>query len=145
MSNLTERKETTQDKILNIFREVNYRKLTGEEAVILFEERYGRNSTSDVVRTNISALTRKGLLLEMEEVYSSTTKELVKTWVFNDGPVVELPSLTATPRQQGKQALEMVPAIKDLLTRLDKYFSTLPEGSKQEVLHYEVNNLLEKL
>jgi len=37
------------------------------------------------------------------------------------------------------------PAIIILLEKLDKYFSNLPEGSKQEVLHYDVNQLKEHL
>ena len=37
------------------------------------------------------------------------------------------------------------PRIIALLEKLDKYFGNLPEESKQEVLHYEVNQLKERL
>jgi len=37
------------------------------------------------------------------------------------------------------------PAILGLLEKLDKYFSNLPEELKQEVLHYEVNQLKDHL
>jgi len=144
MSTLDIRKQTTQDKILQIFQE-NKRRLMGEEVVIIFEEQFGRNGTSDTVRTGISALTRKGYLLEAGEVTSPTTKEPVKTWVLNEGPIVALPEVINTPRQQGKNALERVPEVVTLLKKLDTYFAGLPEGSKQEVLHYDVNQLLEKL
>jgi len=139
------RKETTQDRILLIFQGFPGKALMGETVVIEFEERFGRNGTSDTVRTGISALTRKGYLLEAGEVTSPTTKEPVKTWVLNQGPITPLPEVTNTPRQQAKQALTQVPAVKTLLTKLDIYFGNLPDELKQEVLHYEVNQLLEKL
>ena len=37
------------------------------------------------------------------------------------------------------------PGIVALLNKLDTYFSNLPEDAKQEVLHYEVNQLKERL
>jgi hypothetical protein len=37
------------------------------------------------------------------------------------------------------------PGILALLSKLDKYFSNLPEDQKQEMLHYEVNQLKERL
>jgi hypothetical protein len=37
------------------------------------------------------------------------------------------------------------PGIIALLEKLDTYFSNLPEDSKQEVLHYDVNQLKERL
>jgi len=91
MSTLEIRKETTQDKILTIFQGHPGQHLMGETVVFEFEDRFGRNGTSDTVRTGISALTRKGYLLETEEVISPTTQEPVKTWVLNEGPIVELP------------------------------------------------------
>ena len=139
------RKETTQDRILTIFQGFPGKALMGETVVIEFEERFGRNGTSDTVRTGISALTRKGYLLEVGVVTSPTTNEPVKTWILNQGYIVPLPEVTNTPRQQAKQALTQVPAVKALLTKLDVYFGNLPDDKKQEVLHYEINQLLGKL
>lgn len=75
-------KESTQDRILGIFQE--HSRLSGEETVYLYEEKYGRNGTSDVVRTAISALTRKGLLREAGD--TTSVNGPVKTWTVNDGP-----------------------------------------------------------
>jgi hypothetical protein len=44
-----------------------------------------------------------------------------------------------------KKLSDEAPSIIVLLEKLDTYFSNLPEGSKQEVLHYDVNTLKERL
>jgi hypothetical protein len=41
--------------------------------------------------------------------------------------------------------VDEAPAIITLLEKLDTYFNSLPDGSKQEVLHYDVNTLKERL
>lgn len=124
--------------------------LAAEEVFPLYEEQHGETSRSNSIHTTISRLTKKGLLYVVRRKSSPLTKKTVNVWKYNDGsiPVAELPQLVnevSVARAAGKEALGHVPAVKELLSKLDAYFATLPEGSKQEVLHYEVNSLLEKL
>lgn len=44
-----------------------------------------------------------------------------------------------------KKLADEAPKIIALLERLDEYFNSLPEDKKQEVLHYDVNQLKERL
>jgi|SRR5579864_4225274 len=44
-----------------------------------------------------------------------------------------------------KRLQDEIPVIIGLLVKLELYFNDLPEGSKQELLHYEVSQLRERL
>lgn len=46
---------------------------------------------------------------------------------------------------QPKKLADEAPGILALLNKLDSYFNSLPEDLKQETLHYDVNQLKERL
>lgn len=138
---LSNRKESNQDKILGLFQEVG-KPMTGEQVVILFEERWGRNATSDVVRTGISALTRNGFLREAGLVESPTTHEPVKTWEVNDGPLTERVESLKPHKQTAKQAQDEITLLLARNKNLEE--SNLKLLSIIEKLRNEVDALHEK-
>lgn len=140
--------QVIEERVLDVYKA--HDELAAEDVFPLYEEQYGETSRSNSIHTTISRLTKKGLLYVVRRKTSPMTKKTVNVWKYNDGsiPVAELPQLVnevSVAREQGKQALSHVPAVKELLKKLDVYFAGLPEGSKQEVLHYDINQLLEKL
>ena len=140
--------QVIEERVLDIFKAQN--ELMAEEVFPLYEEQFGETSRSNSIHTTISRLTKKNFLYVVRRKTSLLTGKTVNVWKYNDGsiPVSELPQLVnevSVARAAGKEALGHVPAVVELLKKLDVYFAALPEGSKQEVLHYDVNTLLEKL
>jgi len=140
--------QVIEERVLDVYKA--HTELAAEDVFPLYEEQYGETSRSNSIHTTISRLTKKGLLYVVRRKTSPLTKKTVNVWKYNDGsiPVDELPQLVnevSVAREQGKQALSHVPAVKELLKKLDVYFAGLSDDKKQENLHYDVNQLLEKL
>lgn len=140
--------QVIEDRVLDLYKA--HKELAAEEVFPLYEEQHGETSRSNSIHTTISRLTKKGLLYVVRRKTSPLTKKTVNVWKYNDGsiPVGDLPVLVnevSVAREAGKQVLTLVPELKTLLSKLDIYFGNLPDEQKQEVFHYEVNQLLGKL
>ena len=112
--------------------------LTQGEAWSEFLPDYQRHS----VAPRFAELEKMGLIQTVGERECRYSHVKGLEWDVTDQALLEKPVKEVS---RNKKLQEEVPHIKELLNKLNIYFSALPEGTKQENLHYDVNQLLEKL
>lgn len=110
--------------------------LTQGEAWNEFLPEYQRHS----VDPRFAELRKMGVIQTVGERPCRLTNVKGLLWDVTDHIPTEKP--VHVPKMK---LADEAPGIIDLLEKLDTYFSNLPDELKQEVLHYDVNQLKERL
>jgi hypothetical protein len=123
-----------QSKVYNTL--FNNGPLTQGEAWNEYLSEYQRHS----IAPRFAELEKMGVIRTVGERPCRLTGVVALEWDVTDHVPESKPV-----RVPAKRLQDELPAILGLLAKLDLYFSALPEDAKQEVLHYDVNQLRECL
>lgn len=135
--------QTVEDRVLEIFQA--HAELMAEEVFPLYEEAFGDTSRSNSIHSALGKLTNKNLLYVIRKQLSPMTRKTVNVWKYNDGVTVPVLISSVVERRVNKKLGETLPEILRVLSKMDMLLGALPNDLKQEMFHYEVNQLREKL